>query len=84
MGQTLHLKLFKNIYKISAGNYLEIDYGGGEFIKRGWILESNLLLTIKFNQVEFESLFAESVSKEWSPMLKLQIFYLVDRFNFYC
>ena len=57
--------LFKNIYKISAGNYLEIDYGGGEFIKRSveYWNPASFIDNKKFNQVEFESLFAESVSK---------------------
>ena len=57
--------LFKNIYKIPSGNYIEVDYGGGTFIKKTveyWNPDS-FYDNKDFNQQEFEKLFAESVEK---------------------
>jgi asparagine synthase (glutamine-hydrolysing) len=57
--------LFKNIYKIPSGNYIEIDYEENNFTKRSieyWNPES-FYDDKEFKQGEFEKLFAESVAK---------------------
>ncbi len=57
--------LFKDIYKIPAATYLEIDYEGGTFTKKSveyWNPVS-FFDNKEFSQSEFENLFADSVSK---------------------
>tara|TARA_B100000900_G_scaffold416277_1_gene450935 strand:- start:11635 stop:13425 length:1791 start_codon:yes stop_codon:yes gene_type:complete len=57
--------LFKDIFKIPAAHYLEIDYKGGEFIKKSveYWNPATFFDNKEFSQVEFETLFKESVAK---------------------
>ncbi|MDA9645434.1 asparagine synthase (glutamine-hydrolyzing) [Candidatus Actinomarina] len=57
--------LFKDIHKIPAGNYIEIDYSQDTFTSKNiqyWNI-SSYIDDKKFDQEEFEELFSESVSK---------------------
>ena len=57
--------LFKNIYKVPSGNYIEIDYEENKFTKRNveyWNPVS-FCDDKEFKQDEFEKLFSESVAK---------------------
>ena len=57
--------LFKDIFKIPAAHYLEIDYEGGKFIKKSveYWNPLSFLDNKEFIQAEFETLFEESVVK---------------------
>ena len=57
--------LFKDIFKIPAAHYLEIDYKEGEFIKKSveYWNPASFFDNKEFSQVEFETLFKESVAK---------------------
>jgi len=57
--------LFKDIFKIPAAHYLEIDYMGDKFIKKSveYWNPSSFIDNKEFSQVEFETLFKESVEK---------------------
>lgn len=57
--------LFKDIFKIPAAHYLEIDYMGDKFIKKSveYWNPSSFFDNKEFSQVEFETLFKESVEK---------------------
>lgn len=57
--------LFKDIFKIPAAHYLEIDYEGGKFVKKSveYWNPISFFDNKEFSQVEFEALFEESVAK---------------------